>query len=463
MKKPFPPALLLIAGLLAAAPAFGWGQGRGATPLSRGGYTGYPPSGSGNKRGWGGWVYPTGGFRYPSPLQRSVFPAYGVAVPFVPGPSQGGGLQWGKGGGNPRTKRIRVGGGFFGSGYFYPTGGFRYPSPLQRSVFPNDACYGIYSANVQPGNAYALNLRLPQAGAGTRVYLSDRSPTASGAHLRPLPMSSRRGSYGRGLYRWRFGIAPSSYGSLVYIVVVAPWLCGGVPPYYGVSLDPWRNYGAAVPGAGGPVMQADGPLHLVLAPEQKSSENGPHDSGGGSVEALPGDIVANPDFARGLLDWEAVRGGHRTDSAKFARVTSQGLELSGTGGDRPPGLRQRLDTDVAGATALVLQARIKVGRGGDGTSAPALTIAVCYRDTAGKRHCGADAFRRRFVALPPGADTAAGVQPVPPGGWYREMFDLMSLRPRPAHVNSLSLIVSASHGLVAWVSDVHLLVQHEPR
>lgn len=478
MKKVLTPALLLVAGLLAAVPALGWQRGGGATPLSREAYPGYPASGTGGERGWGGWVYPTGGFRYPSPLRRSVFPAYGVvygvAPPFLPGgPGAGGGPQWVGGGvragganpprsagANPRTKRIRVGGGFFGGGYFYPTGGFRYPSPLQRSVFPSDACYGIYSANVQPGNAYALNLHLPQAGAGTRVYLADRLPTAAGAHLRPLPMSSRRGSYGRGLYRWRFGIAPNSYGLLVYIVVVAPWLCGGVPPYYGVSLDPWGNYGAAASGSGGPVMQADGPQHLVLAPEERSSENGPLGSGDGPARALPGDIVANPDFTRGLLDWEAVRGGYRTDSAKFVRVTSQGLELSGSGGGRPSGVRQSLGTDVAGAAAVVLQARLKVGPGGDGSSAPALTIAICYRDAAGKRHCGAAAFRRRFVALPPGAGTAAGVQPVPPGGWYRETFDLMSLRPRPARVDSLSLIAPVGQGLVAWVRDVHLLVQH---
>ena len=362
----------------------------------------------------------------------------------------------------PRANPVRVGGGFHAGSYFYPSGGFRYPSPLQRSVNPSSGCYGIYSAAVRAGGTYALNLRLPQAGPGTRIYLAGRWPLGRGADLRPLPLNTQPGAgpLARGLYRWRFGIAPGSYGSVVYVVIVAPWLCGGAPPYYGVAIDPWESRGARDYGNGAaPVMQADGPLRLDLAPAERDG-NGT----GANPPArmpLPGDIVGNPDFSRGLLDWQAIAGGRPATDSDFVRSTPQGIELSGTGTPVESGVRQRLEENVSKATAVILQASLKVSspRGADGPPAPALTIEICYGDTDGDSHCGTDAFRRRFEALPPGTDTVAGVQRVPRDGWYRETFDLMRLDPRPARLDSITLLAPSEPGATAWVREVHLLVR----
>lgn len=68
----------------------------------------------------------------------------------------------------------------------------------------------------------------------------------------------------------------------------------------------------------------------------------------------------------------------------------------------------------------------------NGTTAPAFTIGICYRDAKGGEHCGANAFRRRFMALPPGVKTPPDVQPVPAGRWYQETFDLILLTIPPA-------------------------------
>lgn len=362
----------------------------------------------------------------------------------------------------PRANRIRVGGGFQGGAHFYPTGGFRYPSPLLRSVFPSSACYGIYRAAVRPGAAYALNMRLPRAGLATRLYLADRWPLDRGANLRRLPFHDRGSPLARGLYRWRFGIAAGSYGSVVYIVAVGPWLCGHVPPGYGVAIDPWEgNQGYGGADATLPVMQADGPMQIELAP----GTGGEHRPGGAPRASmpLPGDIIGNPDFSRGLLDWQAISGGHPAANADFVRSTPQGIALYGTGNAGESGVRQNLEENVARDAAVILQATLRVtppARAGE-PAAPALTIEICYGDTNGYSHCGSDAFRRRFEALPPGTAAVAGIQRVPRDGWYRETFDLLQLQPRPARLDSITLLAPSEPGATAWVRDVHLLVRHK--
>ena len=359
----------------------------------------------------------------------------------------------------PRPDRIRVGGGFHAGGYFYRTGGFRYPSPLQRSVFPDDACYGIYDAMVRPGGVYALNMRLPRDTRGTRVYLANRWPVRGNQDLRRLPFNQNGSPLQRGVYRWRFGIAPGSYGSIVYVVVVAPWLCGQVSPYYGVGLDPWRGNGSYGGSGVSPVMQTDGPMHLDLP-----AGNGAGDASGGASKPqasmpLPGDVIGNPDFSRGLMDWQAVSGGRPVTNADFVRHTRQGAELVGTAG-REVGIRQMIGEGVADTSSVILQASLMVSgvRGrGDGASS-GLTIQICYTDADGHSHCGADSFRRRFEALPLGSASTAGVQSVPSGTWYHETFDLMKLDPRPVRIDSITLMAPNRPYVTAWVGDIHLLV-----
>ena len=361
----------------------------------------------------------------------------------------------------PRTNRIRVGGGFHGGGYFYRTGGFRYPSPLQRSVFPSDACYGVYDAVVRPGGMYALNLRLPRGARDTHVYLANRWPARGRDDLRRLPFTRNGSPLQRGVYRWRFGIAPGSYGRIVYVVVVAPWLCGQVSPYYGVGLNPWQGSG----GYGGsnttPMMQSDGPMQLDLHPS-----NNPGNAGGdgGRPQAsmpLPGDIIGNPDFSRDLLDWQAISGGRTVANAGFVRHTRQGLELVGVAGKAEVGIRQQIGESVDKASAIILQASLMVAdtRESMADAPSGLTIQVCYGDANGYSHCGPDAFRRRFESLPLGADPVAGVQRVPPGTWYLETFNLMKLDPKPVRIDSITLIAPDTPDATAWVRDIHLLVK----
>lgn len=361
----------------------------------------------------------------------------------------------------PRPDRIRVGGGFHTGGYFYRTGGFRYPSPLQRSVFPDDACYGLYDAMVRPGGVYALNMRLPRDARGTHVYLANRWPVRGNQDLRRLPFNQNGSPLQRGIYRWRFGIAPGSYGGIVYVVVVAPWLCGQVSPYYGVGLNPWQGNGSYGDSAVAPVMQADGPMRFDLP-----AGNGAGDAtgGGGQPQAsmpLPGDLIGNPDFSRGLMDWQAVSGGRPVTKADFVRETRQGVELVGTSGNASVGIRQMIGKSVADASSLVLQASLMVAgaNGKRNGASPGLTIQVCYTDAKDHAHCGEGAFRRRFAALPIGTDPAKGVQRIPSGAWYQETFNLMTLDPRPTRIDSIALMAPDQPDATARVRAVHLLAK----
>ncbi len=360
----------------------------------------------------------------------------------------------------PQPDRIRVGGGFHTGGYFYRTGGFRYPSPLQRSVFPNDACYGVYDARVRPGGVYALNMRLPRDARGAHVYLANRWPVRGNQDLRRLPFNQNGSPLQRGVYRWRFGIAPGGYGGIVYIVVVAPWLCGEVSPYYGIGLNPWQANGGA--GAAAPVMQMQGPMRLDLRP---SNMNGDGGAGGGRPQAsmpLPGDMIVNPDFSRDLLDWQAISGGQPTANANFVRHTRQGIELQGMVGAKQVGIRQRVGKSVGKASSLILEAALMVTHQ-HGKSNPhqpsGLTIEICYGDANGYSHCGPDAFRRHFEPLPLGSDPVTGVERVPSGAWYRETFDLMTINPKPVRIDSITLIAPNNPEASAWVRNVHLLAK----
>lgn len=361
----------------------------------------------------------------------------------------------------PRPDRIRVGGGFHTGGYFYRTGGFRYPSPLQRSVFPNDACYGVYDAMVRPGGMYALNMRLPRGERDTHVYLANRWPVRGNEDLRRLSFNQTGSPLQRGVYRWRFGIAPGSYGGIVYVVVVAPWLCGQVSPYYGIGLNPWQGNAGYGGSDVAPVMQADGPMQLDL-PAGNAAGNA--SGGGGHPQAslpLPGDMIGNPDFSQGLMDWQAVSDGRPVTKADFVRQTRQGVELAGAAGKNEVGIRQVIGKSVAHASSVILQASLMVSgarSGGDGAD-PGLTILVCYTDAGGHSHCGGEAFRRRFEALPPGTHPGTGIQRVPANTWYQETFNLMTLNPRPVRIDSIALIAPDQPDATARVRAVHLLAR----
>jgi len=165
----------------------------------------------------------------------------------------------------------------------------------------------------------------------------------------------------------------------------------------------------------------------------------------------------------GLMDWQAVSDGRPVTKADFVRQTRQGVELAGAAGKTEVGIRQVIGESVAGASSVVLQASLMVSGAsgkGNGTS-PGLTIQVCYTDAGGHSHCGADAFRRRFEALPIGTDPVKGVQRVPSGTWYQETFNLMTLDPRPVRIDSISLIAPDQPDATARVRAVHLLARKE--
>jgi hypothetical protein len=197
-------------------------------------------------------------------------------------------------------------------------------------------------------------------------------------------------------------------------------------------------------------------------PAGKGGDDAP--GGGGKPQAslpLPGDVIGNPDFSRGLMDWQAVSDGRPVTKADFVRQTRQGVELMGAAGNNEVGIRQVIGESVAGASSVILQASLVVSgarAGGDGAN-PGLTILICYTDAEGHSHCGGDAFRRRFEALPPGTHPGKGIQRVPANAWYQETFNLMTLDPRPARIDSIAPIAPDQPDATARVRDVHLLAR----
>lgn len=338
-------------------------------------------------------------------------------------------------------------------------------SPLARGLGIRAGYMALYTIEVLPGLQYTLQLRVPRAAERVRVYAYDRWPLSAGARRFALPSGpvtwpprARRITY-----RWRIGISPRSTGTLLYLMVwfPRPWPAGPVtapvllvrsPP-----IVPTHRIGRGI-------TYLDGPRDLLLSGESgavsytllPAAPAVPVRSA--RVWTAPRDLVINGRFSAGLRGWVPRTGAD--GRGLEPTVGSQGLRLApGTG------VRSQLDADVARARALVLWADVRLGRatsgdGGRTTGDPGLTIALCLRDEAGRRHCGRHSDRIEFFRQGKGnAATAAAAgrirRLIPAGTWYRFQIDLAGGPSHPAHIDSIDL--SAGTAGTAWVREVHLI------
>lgn len=336
-------------------------------------------------------------------------------------------------------------------GVWYRTG-----SPLDRGLNDGSGYVALYAVEVVPGAQYTLQLKAPHSLSHIRAYVVDRWPGDAGARRNPLPTGpvviaphARRVTY-----RWRIGVSARSRGDVLYLLVRYPQDPGrrsSLAPRIVVFSPPISPMHAAGHG----VTYLQGPSGLMLMDDATMTPSM-------GLAAMPdrfgadrrgressGDLVSNGLFTAGLKNWNPIHADRQGDVGP--RVGADGLGLlPGTG------VRQQLDADVGRDDALVLSADVRVDREPHAAAGPAMTIAVCYRDELGHRHCGDQAYRSVFYAGRTPAGRDAHRETVPNGRWHRFRVDLMQVQPRPEHIESISLIGPARAGS-ARVREVHLL------
>ena len=322
----------------------------------------------------------------------------------------------------------------------------------------------VYVADVEPGQIYDLGLRL-QAELNTRVRVAifDRPPWAAGARRFDLPMGPVVRTVSPEVeYRWHVGISPRSEGRAMFITIEA---VPGTPAdwhrlWYAIYLAraprrPMDSFGRGVTYLAGPsdLVLARGeerPLMVVVAPDPAASGRAP--AGSGWVPNL----IPNGDFGRGLEGWALLPGNDDAAAGRVA-VDDDGLIVRGGGAARA-GVRQVLQRRVASGRPLLLGTVVRLEQGeaaGDAGAAAVLEVSVCYLDERDEEHCGARAWRRRFVTQVAGGSGTETVR-VPPGVWYESEDDLGRLTPAPAVITSVGITGGAAVGGMARVRAIWL-------
>jgi len=342
----------------------------------------------------------------------------------------------------------------------YPARGFRYSGSYSL----------VYLVNVLPGD-YSVVLSYPAttASLSPAVSIFDRWPHDAQARRFDLPMGPTVRTKPKKIeYRWHVGVSPKSTSTLLYISVEVP--AGG----YGSSVFPHSVSIISPPSMPMNTLEKGvtfltGPMDLVLASGQGTvsyvveKPEQAFDTTVLPVLPIPGDIVKNGSFRDGLNSWLPHRGRTVSQDVTSFALQDKALRITGTSGKVREGVMQKINADVSGAASLFLRADVKVteqtlgGTGPEGIDAP-IAIAVGYRDSSGKEARKDLLFWKGFYALSPEEPnkTASG-QKVPKGAWYRYIFDLMQLDPKPATILFISLEGSGWPAREGWISEVHLI------
>ncbi|HNY63843.1 MAG TPA: hypothetical protein PKM41_00275 [Deltaproteobacteria bacterium] len=330
----------------------------------------------------------------------------------------------------------------------------------------------IYLANLLPGS-YSIALSYPRGNVNLLPVVSvfDRWPYDPGARWYDLPMGPTVASGKKKMeYRWSLGVSPASTSTLLYITVEVP------ADAYGPNFFPHELYvtGPSSPmypiGREQDVTFLTGPTDLVLTSGSAAASyvvDTPaktFDTKALPPMPIPGDLVKNGAFTDGLNNWTPHRNRVPASDVKSFALKDGSLAIGSTQGRDREGVMQKVNADVSDAKSLILRADVKVteqtqgGTGPEGRDAP-MAIAVGYRDISGRETKKDLVFWKGFYALEsdnPDRDITAG-QKVPKGDWYRYIFDLMQLDPKPATILFISLEGSGWPSREGWVRNVHLI------
>jgi hypothetical protein len=333
-----------------------------------------------------------------------------------------------------------------------------------------DGGYGVlYAFEVIPGHPYTLGFSCPAGAGNVAVSLFNKWPYAPDARRYTLPMGPALHSGRKTLqYRWQMGIARASRDTLLYVAVEVPSkepVRDKFAHTIFLSDQPARPMSSMNRG----VTYLRGPADLVLVGSQQpiayvvQEEEKTAAGVMATPLPIPGDLIQNSAFSEGLNYWQPHRDGLQNQDVTGIVLETEGLKFSSDTPSPGEGIVQRIEKDVSDAQALYLRADIKVvrqalgGTGPDGRTAP-LAIAICYQDINGKAHCQKEGFWRGFYTLEPGQEQqCANGQKVPADLWYRYIFDMMQLQPKPKYIYSIALESSGWARREAWVKNIHLI------
>ncbi len=333
-----------------------------------------------------------------------------------------------------------------------------------------DHGYGVlYSFEVIPGNDYTLGFSRPAFARNVTVSLFNKWPYASGARRFTLPMGpALHSGLKTSRFRWHLGIARESVDTLLYVAVEVPSqeLIRDKFPHT-IFLVAHQTHSMAGMTRGITYLQGPDDFLLVGSHQPIAYVVQEKEKTAAGIETtslpIPGDLVQNSFFTNGLNHWQPHREYRENQAVTTFALQTQGVKLSSMKPSVGEGIMQLIEKDVSNAQALYLRADIKVvrqtlgGTGTDGRTAP-LAIAICYQDSSGEKHCEKDNFWRGFFMLEPveGQQSTNG-QKVPANLWFRYIFDMMQLEPKPKYIYSIAMEGSGWAQREAWVNNIHLI------
>jgi hypothetical protein len=363
---------------------------------------------------------------------------------------------------NHRVHEFPVGGGYHHQHQpVFAGNGFHYAN----------SCSLIYLVNTFPGS-YSLNFAYPAGDINLKpvVSLFDRWPYDPFAKRYELPMGPK-GVKDRNQieYRWNMGISPSSTSSQLYIAVEVP---AGVNSsiYFPHDITISSPVSSPMHTIEKGITYLQGPSNIVLAREGQAelsyevdkAEQG-FDTGVLPAMPIKGDLVKNGSFKEGLSYWVPHRDRIPADNVKTFSLSDGILKIKATNENAREGLVQEINTDVKGAASIVLMADVMVkeqtqaGLGPDGKNAP-IALVVGYKDAAGLDNNSTLVFFKGFYSLKSeDTDKNPDGQLVIRDQWYRNIYDLMQLEPKPVFIQYISIEGSGWPAREGWIRDIHLI------
>jgi hypothetical protein len=334
-----------------------------------------------------------------------------------------------------------------------------------------NSCTWIYLVNTLPGS-YNLNFSYPAGNINLNpvVSLFDRWPYDQMARRYELPMGPK-GVKNRNQieYRWDMGISRASTSSQLYIAVeMSSGMNCSTPFPHDINitapaLSPMYTLEKGVTFLQGPAdLILTGGVDVSLSYAIDKTEQG---FDAGILPAMPvkGDLIKNGSFKDGLSHWTPHRDRMPEDNVKTFSLSEGILKIKAADENVREGLMQEIGTDVKGAASVVLMADVMVkkqtqaGLGPDGKDAP-IAIAVGYKDSAGGDNSKTLIFYKGFYSLKPEEkDKNSDGQLVIRDQWYRNIFDLMQLDPKPVSIQYISIEGSGWPAREGWIRDIHLI------
>ncbi len=364
---------------------------------------------------------------------------------------------------NHRVHEFHMGGGyhhrqqplFAGNGFHYSTS---YSS--------------IYLVNTFPGS-YSLGFSYPahDINIDPVVSLFDRWPYDPFARRYELPMGQKAlGNRKYIEYRWNISISPSSTSSLLYIAVEVPaGLNGSIYFPHDITISPQASSPMYSLEKG--ITYLQGPANMILAREGEAevsyavekAEQG-FDTATLPLMPIKGDLVKNGSFRDGLSYWTPHRDRIPADDVKTFSLADGILKIRATIENTREGVMQEIGADVKGAASVILMADVMVkeqtqaGLGTKGTDAP-VAIAVGYKDSSGGDNKTLVFYKGFYSLKPEDRDNISEGegQLVLKDQWYRNIFDLMRLDPKPVYIEYISLEGSGWPAREGWIRDIHLI------